>query len=110
MLIQIHKKTGHFGEGSTSTSSHIRSENEDQNMHAIESEPQGIVDQVGEKEDQNVHVIQHEPQGLTDEGERIPGIVEAGQNKDQEARMMEECGDSSDDENYPLLGERVLEI
>ena len=32
------------------------------------------------QEDQNVHVIQPEPQGLADEGERIPGIVEAVQN------------------------------
>ena len=31
--------------------------------------------------------------------------MEVVQNKDQEARMMEECGDSSDDEDYPLLGE-----
>ena len=72
MLIQIHQKAGHFGEGSTSTSSHMNQsmeqENEDQNMHVIESEPQGIADQVGEKEDQNVHVIQPEPQGLADEG------------------------------------------
>ena len=36
-----------------------------------------MADQVGEKEDQNVHVIQPEPQGLADEGERIPEIVEA---------------------------------
>ena len=49
MLIQIHQKAGHFGEGSTSTSSHIRSENESQNMHVIEFEPQGIADQAGEK-------------------------------------------------------------
>ena len=83
----------------------VEQENEDQNMHVTEPEPQGIADQVGEKEDQNVHVIQPEPQGLADEGERIPGIVEAVQNEDQEARMMEECGDSSDDEDYPLLGE-----
>ena len=58
-------------------------------MHVIEAEPQGIADQVGEKEDQNMQVIQPEPQGLTDEGERILGIMEAVQNKDQEARMME---------------------
>ena len=61
-----------------------------------------------------MHVIQLEPQGLADEGERIPRIVEAILNEDQEARMMEECGDSSDDEDYPLPpvnGEtRVLEI
>ena len=38
-------------------------------------------------------------------GEQIPGIVEALENEDQDARMMEECGDSSDDEDYPLLGE-----
>ena len=109
MLVQIHQKAGHFGEGSTSTSSHmnqaVEQENEDQNMHVIELEPQGIAYQVGEKEDQNVHVIQPEPQGLADEGEWIPGIVEAVQNEDQEARMMEECGDSSDDEDYSLLGE-----
>ena len=51
--------------------------------------------------------------GLADEGQRIPEIVEAVQNEDKEARMMEECGDSSDDEDYPLLGfgeTRVLEI
>ena len=51
-----------------------------------------------------MHVIQPEPQGLVDDGERIPVIVEAVQNVDQEARMMQECGDSSDDEDYPLLG------
>ena len=51
-------------------------------MHVIESEPQGIADQVGEKEDQNVHVIQPELQGLADESERIPGIVEAVENED----------------------------
>ena len=39
------------------------------------------------------------------EGEQIPVIVEAVQNEDQDARMMEACGDSSDDEDYPLLGE-----
>ena len=51
MLIQIHQKADHFGEGSTNTSSHInqsmKQENENQNMHVIESESQGIVDQVG---------------------------------------------------------------
>ena len=52
-----------------------------------------------------MHVIQPEPQGLADERERIPGIVEAVENEEQEARMMEECGDSSDDDDYPLLGE-----
>ena len=52
-----------------------------------------------------MHVIQPEPQGLADDGERIPEIVEAAENEDQEARMMEECGDSSDNEDYPLLGE-----
>ena len=109
MLIQIPQKTAHFREESASTSSHmnqaVEQENEDQNMHVIELELQGIANQVGEKEDQNVHVIQPEPQGLADEGERIPGIVEAVQNEDQEARMMEECGDSSDDDDYTLLGE-----
>ena len=48
-----------------------------------------MADQVGEKQDQNVHVIQFEPQGLADEGERISRIVEAVQNEGQEARMME---------------------
>ena len=52
-----------------------------------------------------MHVIQPEPQCLADEGERIPGIVETVQNENQEARMMEECGDSSYDEDYPLLCE-----
>ena len=65
MLIQIHQKAVHFGEGSTSTSSHInqavQKENKDQNMHVTEPEPQDIAAQVGEKEDQNVHVIQSEP-------------------------------------------------
>ena len=71
MLIQIHQKTAHFREGSTSTSSHMN--------QAVEQE----------NEDQNMHVIEPEPQGLADEGERIPGIVEPIQNEDQEARMME---------------------
>ena len=52
-----------------------------------------------------MHVIQPEPQGLADEGGRISGIVKTVENEDQEARMMEECGDSSDDEDYLLLGE-----
>ena len=52
-----------------------------------------------------MHVIQPEPQDLADEGERISRIVEAVENEDHEARMMKECGDSSDDEDYPLLGE-----
>ena len=55
MLIQIHQKAAHFGEGSISTSSHmnqaVEQENKDQNMHVTEPEPQGIADQVGEKED-----------------------------------------------------------
>ena len=51
-------------------------------MHVIDPEPQDIAAQVGEKEDQNVHVIQPELQGLADEGERIPGIVEAVQNEE----------------------------
>ena len=67
-------EVSHFGEGSTSTSSHINQavgkENEDQNMHVTEPETQGIADQVGEKKDQNANVIQPEPQGLADEGER----------------------------------------
>ena len=45
-LIQIHQKAAHFREGSTSTSSHmnqaVEQENEDQNIHVIEPEPQGI--------------------------------------------------------------------
>ena len=65
MLIQIHQKAGHFGEGSTSKSSHmnqaVEQENEDQNMYVTEPEPQIISNQVGEKEYQNVHVIQPEP-------------------------------------------------
>ena len=43
MLIQIHQKAGYFGEGSTSTSSHMNQsmeqENEDQNLHVTEPEP-----------------------------------------------------------------------
>ena len=31
--------------------------------------------------------------------------MEAVENEDQEAQMMKECGDSSDNEDYPLLGE-----
>ena len=31
--------------------------------------------------------------------------MEVVENEDQESRMMEECEDSSDDEDYPLLGE-----
>ena len=53
MLIQIHQKPAQFGEGSTSTLSHmnqaVEQENEDPNMHVTEPEPQGIANQVGEK-------------------------------------------------------------
>ena len=47
MLIQIHQKTAQFGEGSTSTSSHMNQaaeqENEDQNIHVTEPEPQVVI-------------------------------------------------------------------
>ena len=42
---------------------------------------------------------------MADEGERIPGIVEEMEKEDQDARIMEQCGDSSDDERFPVLGE-----
>ena len=45
---------------------------------------------------------------MTDEGERIPGIVEEMEKEDQDARIMKQCGDSSDDEDderFPVLGE-----
>ena len=45
---------------------------------------------------------------LADEGERIPGIVEEMEKEDQDALIVEQCGDSSDDEDderFPVLGE-----
>ena len=42
---------------------------------------------------------------LADEGERIPGIVEDMEKEDQDAQIMEQCGDSSDDERFQVLGE-----
>ena len=45
---------------------------------------------------------------MADEGERIPGIVEETEKEYQDARIMEQCGDSSDDEDderFPVLGE-----
>ena len=81
MVIQIHQKTGDLGEGSTQTTSDCNEEmekdKEEENMQAPELEP--------------------EPQGLADEGERIPRIVEDMEKEDQDAQIMEQCGDSSDD-------------
>ena len=61
-----------------------------------------------DKEEENVQAIEPEPQGLADKGERIPGIVEGMEKEDQDAQIMEQCGDSSDgknDERFPVLGE-----
>ena len=63
-----------------------------------------------DKEEENMQAPEPEPepQGLADEVERIPGIVEEMEKQDQDVRIMEQCGDSSDDENderFPVLGE-----
>ena len=65
-----------------------------------------------EKEEENVQAPEPEPepepQGLADEDEQIPGIVEDMEKEDQDAQIIEECGDSSDDEDderFPVLGE-----
>ena len=83
MVIQIHQKAGDLGEGSTHTTSDWNEEMEDdkeeENVQAPEPEP--------------------EPQGLADEGERIPEIVEEMEKEDQDALIVEQCGDSSDDED-----------
>jgi len=90
MVIQIHQKIGDLGEGSTHTTSDCNEEMEE------------------DKEEENVQSTEPEPQGLPYEGERIPGIVEDMEKEDQDAQIMEQCGDSSDDENderFPVLGE-----
>ena len=86
-MIQIHQKTGDLGEGSTHTTYDCNEEMEE------------------DKEEENMQAPEPEPQGLVDEGERIPGIVEEMEKEDQDARIMEQCGDSSDDERFPVLGE-----
>ena len=92
MVIQIHQKAGDLGEGSTHTTSDWNEEMED------------------DKEEENVQDSEPElePQGLADEDERIPGIVEDIEKEEQDARIMEQCGNSSDDEDdehFPVLGE-----
>jgi len=92
MVIQIHQKFGDLGEGSTHTTSDWNEEMED------------------DKEEENVQDPEPElePQGLADECELIPGIVEDMEKEDRDARIMEQCGDSSDDEDderFPVLGE-----
>ena len=60
------------------------------------------------KEEENVQAPEPEPQSLADEGERIPRIVEDMEKEYQDAQIMEQCGDSSDDEDderFPVLGE-----
>ena len=48
-----------------------------------------------DKEEENVQAPEPElePQGLADEGERIPRIVEDMEKEDQNAQIMEQCGD-----------------
>ena len=90
MVIQIHQNVGDFGEGSTHTTYEVNEELEE------------------DKEEENVQATEPEPQGLADEGERIPGIVENMEKEDQDAQIIEQCGDSSDDEDdkrFPVLGE-----
>ena len=50
-----------------------------------------------DKEEENVQAteLESEPQDLADEGERIPGIVEDMEKEDQDAQIIEQCGDSS---------------
>ena len=73
MVIQIYQKTGDLGEGSTHTTSDWNEEMEE------------------DKEEENVQAP--EPQGLVDEGEQIPRIVEDMEKEDQDAQIMEQCGD-----------------
>ena len=76
------------GQHTTSDCNEEMEENkEEENMQAPEPEPE------------------LEPQGLADEGERIPRIVEDMEKEDQDAQIIEQCGDSSDDERFPVLGE-----
>ena len=61
-----------------------------------------------DKEEENVQAPELEPQDLVDEDERIPRIVEDMEKEDQDAQIIEQCGDSSDyedDERFPVLGE-----
>ena len=66
-----------------------------------------------DKEEENVQAPEpepepeSEPQGLADEGERSR-IVEDMEKEDQNAQIIEQCGDSSDDERFPVLGEWQL--
>ena len=95
MVIQIHPKVGDLGEGSTHTTydwnEELKEDKEEENVQAPEPEPEP----------------EPEPQGLADEGERSR-IVEDMEKEDQNAQIMEQYGDSSDDENderFPVLGE-----
>ena len=88
MVIQIHQKVGDLGDGSTHRTYDWNEELEE------------------DKKEENVP--EPEPQGLSDEGERIPRIVEDMEKEDQDAQIMEQYGDSSnneDDERFPVLGE-----
>ena len=80
MVIQIHQKTGDLGEGSTHTTSAMK------RWKRI-------------KKNRTCKLQKPEPQGLADEGERIPEIVEEMEKEDQDALIVEQCGDSSDDED-----------
>ena len=95
MVIQIHQKVGDLGERSTHTTYDWNEELEE------------------DKEEENVQATEPETQGLADKGERIPGIVEGMEKEDQDAQIMEQCGDSSDgknDERFPVLGEWREEV
>ena len=83
IVIQIHQKVGDLGDGSTHRTydwnEELEEDKKEENVQAPEPEP--------------------EPQGLADEGERIPGIMEEMEKEDQDALIVEQCGDSSDDED-----------
>ena len=92
MVIQIHQKVGDLCEGSTHTiydqNEELEEDKEEENVQAPEPKP--------------------EPQGLADKGEQITRIVEDMEKEDQDAQIIEQCGDSSDDEDderFPVLGE-----
>ena len=80
MIIQIHQKIGDLGEGSTHTTYDWNEElEEDKEKESVQApEPES----------------EPEPQGLADEDERIPRIVEDMEKEDQDAQVIEQCGDS----------------
>lgn len=107
MLVQSYEKvqverTVHDTEPDEQGGEGRREEEEDPDEQPVQ-ERGDVRELIRENEGTNVTEIVAE--GIADEGERIPNIVEGMQNEDEEATLLNQSDDSSDDEDQLMPAE-----